>query len=218
MSIRTKAWARMALFGGFTSLGAFACRDDRYDPMLDAGKPVATVSVTAPPSASTPAPPQFRDAGVSSWDGAMPERPIPKGKSTVTSGMPPEIQLRAIGYMNAMGQPRFDDAWIDESYVTDLVAKLKPINVSFDRGSPGDQSRLNRIDVFGKGRKIELLLARGCSEDMPKRAVVQRAGASFDALKSHGVLVLACHDQQIQCLQSTRDPEDVICTTAPRHK
>jgi len=35
---------------------------------------------------------------------------------------------------------------------------------------------------------------------------------------SHGVLVIRCNDARVQCLQSTRDPEDVLCTTAPRHK
>ncbi len=196
-----------------------ACKDDKYGSMLDAGAtPLPSATVTPADADAGKKEPTIRDAGVSSWDGSMPERPLPKGKTTVTASMPPEIQLRAIGYMNAMQQPRFDDAWIDDTYVAALVEKLKPINLSFDKGSAADKAKFNRIDVIGKGRKIDLLLASGCSEDMPKRAAVQRGGSSFDDLKSHGVLVVSCHDRDTQCLQSTRDPNDVLCTTAPRHK
>ena len=35
---------------------------------------------------------------------------------------------------------------------------------------------------------------------------------------SRHLRVIRCNDARIQCLQSTRDPDDVLCTTAPRHK
>jgi hypothetical protein len=37
-------------------------------------------------------------------------------------------------------------------------------------------------------------------------------------LLSHGVLVIRCNDAHVQCLESTRDPTDILCTTAPRHR
>ncbi len=61
-------------------------------------------------------------------------------------------------------------------------------------------------------------MAGGCDDKTPMRAVVQRAGMSLATLVSHGVLVLRCNDARLQCLQSTRDADDVLCTTAPRHK
>ena len=42
--------------------------------------------------------------------------------------------------------------------------------------------------------------------------------AGLATLAAHGVLVVRCNDARTQCLQSTRDPSDVLCTTAPRHK
>ena len=61
-------------------------------------------------------------------------------------------------------------------------------------------------------------MSAGCSAETPTRAVVQRAGVAHAQLLSHGVLVVRCNDSHAQCLQSTRDPSDVLCTTAPRHK
>jgi hypothetical protein len=68
------------------------------------------------------------------------------------------------------------------------------------------------------GRQIDLLMGGGCDDQAPKRAVVQRAGVTFATLLSRGILVVRCNDAHVQCLQSTRDATDVLCTTAPRHK
>ena len=53
---------------------------------------------------------------------------------------------------------------------------------------------------------------------VPSRAIVTRAGLPLSTLYAHGVLVVRCNDAHVQCLQSTRDPTDVLCTTAPRHR
>jgi hypothetical protein len=140
-------------------------------------------------------------AGASSDEGgskapaiAMPERPVPRPQFMVGSGMSIEIQQKAISYMVAMRAPHLDDVPAEPTYAADLVTKLKPIVLSMDSGSGG------------------------CDEKTPLRAVVSRAGVPFATLVSHGVLVIRCNDVKIQCLQSTRDPDDVLCTTAPRHK
>jgi intracellular sulfur oxidation DsrE/DsrF family protein len=145
----------------------------------------------------------------------MPERPIPRPQTMVGSGMPVEVQMKAIAYMVAMRAPHPDDVGADPVYAADLVTKLKPIVLSMDSGA---DKRLNRVEVVANGRQIDLLMAGGCDEKTPQRAVTSRAGVSFPMLVSHGVLVIRCNDSRVQCLQSTRDSEDVLCTTAPRHK
>ena len=146
----------------------------------------------------------------------MPERPVPRPQTMVGSGMPIEVQQKAISYMVAMRAPHLDDAAADPSYAKDLSEKLKPIVLSMDSG--GDKARMNHVDVVANGRQIDLLMAAGCDEKTPVRAVVSRAAIPLATLVSHGVLVIRCNDAKIQCLQSTRDPDDVLCTTAPRHK
>jgi hypothetical protein len=147
---------------------------------------------------------------------AMPERPVPRPQTMVGSGMSIEVQQKAIAYMVAMRAPHLDDAAADPAYAGDLVNKLKPIALSMDTG--GDKARMNRVEMVANGRQIDLLMSGGCDEKTPLRALVSRAGVPFATLVSHGVLVVRCNDSRVQCLQSTRDPEDVLCTTAPRHK
>lgn len=146
---------------------------------------------------------------------AMPERPIPRPQTTVGAGMPQETQMKAIAYMMAMRMPHPDDANADPEYAKGLVEKLRPIVLAMDKGK---DKRLNRVEMVANGRQIDLLMAAGCDEKTPMNAVVQRAGVPFATLLSHGVLVVRCNDARIQCLQSVRDPDDVLCTTAPRHK
>lgn len=146
----------------------------------------------------------------------MPERPVPKTSPTVGSGMPQEVQMKAIAYMAAMRAPHPDDASIDETFVGDLQRRLGPIVLSLDNGP--EKAKLNRVELVAAGRQIDLLMSSGCTAETPVRAVVQRAGTSLPALLSHGVLVVRCNDSHAQCLQSTRDPSDILCTTAPRHK
>jgi hypothetical protein len=132
--------------------------------------------------------------------------------------MPAEVQMQAIAYMAAMSTPHPDDANADPDYAKALADKLGPIVRAMDKGSAEDKERLDRVDVVGNGRKIDLLMAAGCDAEAPTRAVQGRAGVTLTALLAHGVLVVRCNDARVQCLQSTRDPTDVLCTTAPRHK
>jgi hypothetical protein len=186
-----------------------------------AGTTSATTSATATASAATVV--AASEGGTTMDEGgskppviAMPERPVPRPQTMVGSGMPIETQQKAIAYMVAMRAPHLDDVPADPTYAADLVTKLRPIVLSMDSGA--DKARMDRIDVVANGRQIDLLMAGGCDEKTPQRAVVSRAGVALATLVSHGVLVIRCNDVKVQCLQSTRDPDDVLCTTAPRHK
>jgi hypothetical protein len=202
------------------ALAFVACKEGptEMDKILEAS--AVSSAPPPPPDAPPSAPPPPVDAGPSdaaaAWDGSMPPRPIPKPAMTVSAMQPPEVQLRTITYMAAMQQPRFDDAPPDKDYTDGLAAQLRPILMALDKGTPEDKQRLNRVEVLAGGRRIDLLLADGCDAQMPARTV-QRASAPFVTLLAHGVLVIRCNDARAQCLQSTRDPSDILCTTAPRH-
>ncbi|MBK8216152.1 MAG: hypothetical protein IPK71_20675 [Myxococcales bacterium] len=193
------------------------CDDQKKQPAPSssaaASAPVsAASSPSSPASAIVDASPPKADAQAA----PMPERPVPKTSPTVGAGMPQEVQMKAIAYMAAMRAPHPDDAPVDDPFVKDLQRKLGPIVLSMDSGP--EKGRLNRVELVGAGRQIDLLMSAGCSAETPTRAVVQRAGVAHAQLLSHGVLVVRCNDSHAQCLQSTRDPSDVLCTTAPRHK
>jgi hypothetical protein len=180
-------------------------------PETAAPAPEPSASAAASATASAPA-----DAGPV-WDGAMPPRPIPKPALTVGSGMPAETQMKAIAYMAAMSQPGPGDANADPDYANGLATQLKPIALGMDHGPAEEKMRLNRVEVVASGRRIDLLMADGCDARTPQQAAA-RVGATMVTLQAHGVLVVRCNDSHVQCLQSTRDPSDILCTTAPRHK
>jgi hypothetical protein len=119
--------------------------------------------------------------------------------------------------MAAMAQPRIDDAPADPTYARNLATQLKSIAMSLDHGAADEKAKLNRVEVAAGGRKLDILLANGCDAETPRRAVVTRASTPLSTLLGHGILVVRCNDAHVQCLQSTRDPTDVLCTTAPRH-
>ncbi len=189
----------------FIMLVSAACdKPEPPKPEKAATTPTAAASGSAKPA----------DAGASRMP--KPERPIPKPDNTVAASMPIEVQQKAIAYMVAMRAPSPDDANSDPAYAADLAAKLKPIILSMDNGA--DKARMNRVEVVANGRQIDLLMSGGCDDKTPVRAVVSRAMVPFSTLAAHGVFVVRCNDAKIQCLQSTREPDDVLCTTAPRHK
>ena len=165
------------------------------------------VSAPPPPEAGAPAP----TASV-----VMPERPIPKPQTMVTQNAPEEVQMKAISYMVAMRAPRPDDPPADEAFATDLVNKLKPVVLGMDKGP--DKQRWNRVEMVAKGRQIDMYMSEGCDAKAPYNAVAQRLNVPLTTLLAHGVLVLRCNDTKRQCLQSVREQDDVLCTTAPRHK
>lgn len=208
------ALAALSLFG----LGAFAaCKEPRSDPAPPI--PAAATALAVEDGSA----PNAEDAGAaprpaSTWDGSMPERPVPKTSPTVGAGMPAETQMKAIAYMTAMSQPSVDDPYVDADFVSSLVEQVKPVALALDKGNGADKQRLNRVEVIGGGRRIDLLLASGCDAQLPTKAVVGRANVPLATLHAHGVLVISCHDARVQCLQSTRDATDVLCTTAPRKR
>lgn len=194
-------------------LASGAC-DNKQDAGTTGSAPSAT---PAPPSATAPATASAAPAEAGPKAATpMPERPVALPQTMVGSGMPIEVQQKAISYMAAMRAPHPDDAPADPAYAKDLVEKLKPIALAMDSG--GDKARMNRVEMVASGRQIDILMSAGCDEKTPVRAVATRANVPLAALVSHGVLVIRCNDARIQCLQSTRDPDDVLCTTAPRHK
>ena len=194
-----------------------ACDQPSASPPPDAAPatraaPSAPLDATSPTSSPSPAP-----APASTWDGSMPPRPVPRTSPTVGSGMPAEVQMEAIAYMTAMGEPRFDDPNADPQWAGDFAEKLRPITRGLDKGPADEKEKLDRVEVIGGGRKLDMMMAGGCDAETPSRAIVTRAGLSLSTLLAHGVLVVRCNDARVQCLQSTRDPTDVLCTTAPRH-
>jgi hypothetical protein len=204
--MRTLAYV---LLPGLFALAACDKDEKAKAVAVDSGAPVASVA-----PASTPA---VKEAGAPpAASVAMPERPVPKPQTMVSASAPEEVQMKAIGYMVAMRAPHPDDAPADEAYATDLVAKLKPIALAMDTG--GDKAKWNRVEMVAKGRQIDIYLSNGCDAKAPFNAVVQRLNTPLATLLSHGILVVRCNDQKQQCLQSVRDPDDVLCTTAPRHK
>ena len=204
----------LACVASLILLASAAC-DNKQDGGGSKPAESAPVSSATAPSTSTSTS-TTDDAGAKHATIAMPERPIPRPQTMVGSGMSIEVQQKAIGYMVAMRAPHPDDVAADPVYAKELATKLTPIALSMDNGA--DKGRMNHVDVVANGRQIDILMSAGCDEHTPQRAIVNRAGASLATLVSHGVLVVRCNDAKVQCLQSTRDPDDVLCTTAPRHK
>lgn len=170
--------------------GFFAC--DKSGPLadLDGSWTVAPSSVPSSAAASTALAPV--DAGRH-----MPPRPVPTTSPTVRITMPMDVQLQAIQYMAAMQAPQPDDAPADPAYAHSIASAL---------------SAVGKTDVISSGRSIDILLARGCDATLPKQSIARHTGASLTTLLTHGVLVIRCSDHELQCLQSTRDADDVLCT------
>lgn len=147
----------------------------------------ASASAAASPSpaaASTP-PPRV-----------MPPRPVPTSSPTVRVTMPIETQLQAIQYMAAMQAPQPNDSPADPEYAKGVAARLAAV------GQP---------DVISSGRLIDIVMAKGCDATVPRESLARHTGASLNSLLAHGVLVVRCRDRELECLQSTRDADDVLC-------
>jgi hypothetical protein len=127
----------------------------------------------------------------------MPPRPVPKTSPTVLITMPEEVQLRAIQYMAAMQAPQPSDAPADPAYAKQIADQLRGVG---------------KTDVISSGRRIDVVLDKGCDATLPRESIARHTGASLNTLLGHGVLVVRCADRSLQCLQSTRDAEDVLCT------
>jgi hypothetical protein len=178
------------------ALATAAC--DKSGPLanLDASSTWAVVP-SATETASSPAATAFsapsRDAGR-----VMPPRPVPTSSPTVLITMSQDVQLQAIQYMAAMQAPQPGDAPADATYGQQIADQLRGVG---------------RTEVISSGRRIDILLEKGCVATLPRESVARHtAAASLTTLLAHGVLVVRCADKNLQCLQSTRDADDVLCT------
>jgi hypothetical protein len=167
---------------------------DKSGPLanLDASSTTATPTDGAAASSSSSATATIVDAGR-----AMPPRPVPSGVTTVTIRMPLETQLKSIEYMEAMKAPQPNDAPADPDFAKDIADRLRPVGKS---------------EVISSGRQIDVTLPKGCDATLPKQAIARFTGASLTSLLAHGVLVVRCADRELQCYQSTRNVDDVLCT------
>lgn len=164
----------------------------------DKSGPLADLNAAASATASSP------PVTVPSVDAApairarvMPERPVPTTSPTVLITMPQEVQLQAIQYMAAMQAPQPSDAPADAAYAKQIADQLRAVG---------------RTDVISSGRRIDVLMDKGCDATLPRESIARHTGASLTMLLTHGVLVIRCADHAIQCLQSTREANDVLCT------
>jgi hypothetical protein len=173
------------------SLGSLGC--DRSGPLadLDAGWTITPSAAPAESGASI-APAAPVDAGR-----RMPPRPVPTTNPTVRITMPIDVQLQAIQYMAAMEAPQPDDAPADPAYAQSIASSL---------------ASMGKIEVVSSGRRIDITMARGCDASVPKQAIARHTSALLTTLLAHGVIVIRCADHEVQCLQSTRDADDVLCT------
>jgi hypothetical protein len=112
--------------------------------------------------------------------------------------MPQDVQLQAIQYMAAMQAPQPSDAPADPTYAKQIADQLRAVG---------------KTEVISSGRRIDVTLEKGCDATLPREAIARHtAAASLTTLLAHGVLVVRCADRMLQCLQSTRDADDVLCT------
>ncbi len=166
---------------------------DKSGPLADLdAAPAWPVPSTAPlaPSLADAAPPAAPTR-------VMPPRPVPTSSPTVRITMPVEVQLQAIQYMSAMQSPQPGDAPADPTYARAIADALKPVG---------------KTDVISSGRRVDIVMAKGCDATLPKGALARQTSASLPTLLAHGVLVVKCVDREVQCLQSTRDADDILCT------
>lgn len=103
----------------------------------------------------------------------------------------------AIQYMAAMQAPQPSDANADPAFAKQIADQLHAVG---------------KTDVVSSGRRIDILMEKGCDATLPRESIARRTGASLTTLLAHGVLVIRCADHALQCLQSTRDANDVLCT------
>ena len=169
-----------------------ACEPSGPLASVDAGNPWP-LATAAPPSVDT----SLADASQPDAGRSMPERPVPKSSPTVTIGMPVDVQLKAIEYMAAMQAPQAGDAPADPTFAKSIADSLHGVG---------------RPDVVSSGRRIDIQMDKGCDATLPRESIARHTGASLTTLLAHGVLVVRCADRSLQCLQSTRETDDVLCT------
>lgn len=155
------------------------------------------IAASAPPPASRQRPP----------------RPLPPGKwGPVQVTDPIEVQQKTLAYTYAMASPDPGDLPADKGVVEAYRAKLEQAVRALDP-SGGDRTGVN---LTQGDRRLEAEMSTGCNERTPFNLAVQRAGLPLTTLAQAGIFVVQCHDSKFKCVQSTREPDDVICVAAPR--
>jgi hypothetical protein len=99
--------------------------------------------------------------------------------------------------MAAMNAPQPDDPPVDTPYARNIADQMKSFG---------------KTEVISSGRRIDINMTKGCDARLPKQAITRASGAGMGLLLAHGILVVRCADKNLQCLQSTRDIDDVLCT------
>jgi len=183
------------MFRGLSAVAvalAWATGCDKSGPLAD-----LNTSPSAGAAASSATAVRPYDAAVTAPTRVMPPRPVPTTSPTVLITMPLDTQLQAIQYMAAMNAPQSSDAPADPTYAKQIADQLRPVG---------------KTDVVSSGRRIDVLMEHGCDATLPRESIARHTGASLTTLLAHGVLVVRCADRSLQCLQSTRDADDVLCT------
>lgn len=171
----------------------------------------ATASAAPAPSASASS---SAAAPVKIPDPPMPPRPVPVGSSgPIQPSAPPEQQMMAITYTEAMVMSRGGDPLVDKDWIDEISKKLEVAVRATDKG----KTPANPVKAAKGGRRLEVEMGKGCTDRTPLSLLAQRAGSSLKEAFDHGVLVITCHDDKWKCHQSTRDANDVLCHAAPRH-
>ena len=133
-----------------------------------------------------------------------------------------EVHDEAIAYMAASRWPRFDDPSADAAWAGSLAEKLRPITRSLDKGAPEEKEKLDRVEIVGEVRLIDPHAWPAAADRQWRRcAPWSRAArkAIDDPALPTACLVVRCNvTRTCNVFQSTRDPTDVLCTTAPRHR
>jgi hypothetical protein len=167
---------------------------DTSGPLADLHAPAGSSTSSRTPASAAASPPP--DAAPTAPPRVMPPRPVPTSSPTVRVTMPIETQLQAIQYMAAMQAPQPADSPADPEYAKGVAGRLAAV------GQP---------DVISSGRLIDIAMAKGCDATVPRESLARHTGASLNVLLAHGVLVVRCRDHELECLQSTRDADDVLC-------
>jgi hypothetical protein len=163
----------------------------------DKSGPLADLSTSTSAASSIAAQAKPYDAAPTPPARVMPPRPVPTTSPTVLITMPLDTQLQAIQYMAAMQAPQSSDAPADATYARQIADQLRSVG---------------KTDVISSGRRIDVMMEKGCDATLPRESVARHTGASLTTLLAHGILVVRCADHSLQCLQSTRDANDVLCT------
>jgi hypothetical protein len=141
-----------------------------------------------------------------------PPRPLARGQwGPVQMTDPLEVQQKTLAYTYAMATPDPGDPPVEKAFVEAFRKKLEQAVRAMDP----EPDRVSVISTQGD-RRIDVEMSAGCTERGPFNLSVQRASTPLATLAQAGVFVVGCHDAKWKCLQSTREPDDVICVVAPR--